>query len=72
MTDNTIPDLDATQGARVLNPDAIGNPDVQPIVQLNSDMADWIMSQPGYCRACNGMNWFHSVDCPDCAEGEAH
>ena len=72
MTDNTIPDVTAAQGAHVVNPDAIGNPEVQPIVQLDADMAEWIMSQPGYCTACNGLNWFHSAGCVARAEGEAH
>lgn len=47
----------------VVNPEAIGNPDEQPIVQLSAETADWLMSTPGYCRECGGLNYFHSAGC---------
>jgi hypothetical protein len=67
MTGN-IPDLDTAQGAHVVNPEAIGDPDVQPIVRVDDDMAEWLMCQPGSCRECGGLNWHHT---PECREGAA-
>jgi hypothetical protein len=60
VSDNAIPDLDGLQGAHVVNPEAIGNPDIGPIVQVDADMADWLLSLPGSCRACGGLNWHHA------------
>jgi hypothetical protein len=60
---NNIPDLETAQGAHVVNPEAIGDPNQQPIVRVDDDLAEWLMSQPGSCRACGGLAWHHSPEC---------
>ena len=50
--------LDALNGAVVMNPEAIGNPDEAPQVFLGGDLARLLRP----C-VCGGVNGFHGADC---------
>ena len=56
------------QGANVshiINPEAVGNPDMTPIVQVDQDTADWLRDPAnGGCTQCAGINWLHTATCP--------
>lgn len=50
---------------RIVNPEAVGNPDVAPIVQIDQDFGDWLRDPAnGGCTECTGINWFHEPICP--------
>lgn len=44
------------------------DPNQQPIVRVDDDLAEWLMSQPGSCRVCGGLNWHHTQGCRGGAE----
>lgn len=45
---------------RVLNPDAVGDPDWEPIVELSDELVTLLRP----C-ACGGVNGFHGPTCSD-------
>ena len=46
----------------VLNPDAIGNPDLTPVVQLSAASAAYF--ERTRCKHCGLINYLHEDDCP--------
>lgn len=51
--------------SHVSNPEAVGNPDIAPIVQVDQDTADWLRDPAnGGCTQCTGINWLHTPTCP--------
>lgn len=56
----------------IRNPEAVGDPDRTPIVQLDQDTADWLTDPAnGGCTQCSGINWFHTPTCPSRQNGGA-
>jgi hypothetical protein len=48
----------------VVNPEAVGNPDIDPIVRVDQATADWLTDpENGGCTECHGINWFHEPSC---------
>ncbi|MFN6548568.1 hypothetical protein [Mycolicibacterium nivoides] len=51
--------------SHIINPEAVGNPDMTPVVQVDQDTADWLREPAnGGCTHCNGINWVHTPTCP--------
>ena len=49
---------------RIVNPESVGDPDIQPIVQIDQDFGDWLRDPAnGGCASCTGINWFHDSSC---------
>jgi hypothetical protein len=60
---------DPTPPARVVNPEAIGNPDITPIVECSPALVAYLApcQEPITSRdgdPCGGVNRFHHIDCP--------
>lgn len=45
------------------NPEAVGDPDQTPIVQIPPDVVE-AMRAAGIICGCGGMNGYHTDDCP--------
>lgn len=59
---------DDTMYPYVENPEAIGDPDQTPVVNLGPDLAA-AMRAAGLVCQCGGMNGWHHAACPRC-DGE--
>ena len=47
---------------KVINPEAIGDPDQTPVVQLDDDTVA-ALKRGGFICECGGMNGYHDVGC---------
>lgn len=55
----------------VVNPEAVGNPDIMPIVRVDDAMAAWLTDPTnGGCTECSGINWYHQPSCARLSESQ--
>ncbi|MEV6281041.1 hypothetical protein [Nocardia sp. NPDC051832] len=55
--------------AQILNPEAVGDPDHQPIVRVDAEFGSWLADPAnGGCLSCTGINWCHEPGCPTTTE----
>jgi hypothetical protein len=49
----------------ITNPESVGNPDIEPIIRVDKDTAEFLTNpENGGCTHCNGINWCHQPHCP--------
>lgn len=54
--------MNAPEFPKVINPEAVGDPDQTPVVDLGPDLVA-AMKSAGIICECGGMNGFHDESC---------